>query len=68
MEEHNFIMLDILAKRRGGVGKLTYSEQITYIQSGIDEEYLTKEKAYKIAKDLGIENHYQLTAYFKDLD
>lgn len=68
MSDDGFIMLDIMAKRRGGVAKLNYGEQITYIKSGIKEGYLTKEKAYRIAKEINIENDSMLTEYFKGLD
>lgn len=62
-----FLLLDILAKRRGGVNQLSSEEQILYVQTGISEGFLSLQEAYEIAQKLNIENNYILKKYFSEL-
>ena len=71
MEETNrtkFLMLDILAKRRGGIAKLTSEEKIIYLQTGISEGFIPVQEAYEIAKKFNINDNYILKELFSGLD
>lgn len=62
-----FLVLDALAKVRGGLAMLTLEEQISYIFFGINEGLLPLQKAYDIACTLKLEENYLFKEFFSEL-
>ena len=67
-DRNSFIILDVLAKKRGGLAMLTLGEQIEYLVSGIDLGFLNVNEAHELAIGLHIENNRILSTHFKSIE